>query len=449
MKKIVLLTFAVLMTIADCYSFDVKLLASNKESYSRELTKLDLSNANIWSSRHPLKGDLKSKAINVLSSTFNEMERIDTNCELGLVERLNSDAKHEGVIADDSEMAAFVAYLRQQNLIDDILFRLLMDSADVKKDLANLESRGIYRPRNAWTRQNSTTDLKSFYAPFKTWPDDQTTCTLDTYYTISQNIESKNSTDRDIQISKLNYIAFNQGVIDEVTYKKLEILREHNVLGWSIYMKRYVDIINNAKDKLAKNPETTTTSSFSVEYVSRKEKITKRGVLYITYNSTQVMLLSQLLEKTAKRMEAKSSSIHWQYGDDAKDDSEVYILSPLEQYRLAIKMLKHDMAEIMRSDAFKNTGFTYEHIIAAAYETGFVKSAELDHVLKFEDFWNPKVDRRKSYENFAFQVAGSASVFLPPPFNIIAAMGLVISQSVIISKQDSKPDPDDNWNVVI
>ena len=450
MKKFVVLIVWAIMLITQANAFNVKLLANNKEALTRELTRQDEANADAWARQHRLGEELlKVHAEKALAATFNEMERIDTNCEIGLVTRLQSDAvKHEVIDAED-DVRTFVTYLRRVDLIDDILYRLLSDSITVKNDFTKASyGRVSGRPRNLHTRQNAGVDLEKFYAGVKTWPDEVTKCSFDAYYNITQNIKYNNSNDRDIQMYKLNYLAYSKGVIDVETFNKLEILRKRDVLDWPIYFNRYADIVNNAKDKLTKNPELKSTNDFTAEYVSRKQKITQRGNLYRTYNSTQVMMLAQIIEKTAKRLDSVMVTLNWQYTEDPNGETEVYIFSPMEQYRAAIKMLRKDMGEVMRSEAFRNTGLEYSHLIAAAYEAGFIKSEELDYILKFEDFWNPKIPKWKTYANFAFSLAGTATFYLPPPWNIIGAIGLVMAQGKYVYG-DPEADPDDNWNVII
>jgi hypothetical protein len=223
------------------------------------------------------------------------------------------------------------------------------------------------------------------------------------------------------------------------------VLRKRAVLSWPIYFKRYVDVIANAKDKLTKSPELKAETTFTVEYVSRRDRITKRENLYQSYSSTQIMILAQIIEKAARRMDARRASINWQYTDDPKGEIEIYVLSPMEQYRAAIKMLRKDINEVTRSEAFIGKKLEYEHLIAAAFETGYIKSEELAMVLTFEDFWNPKTPKWKAYANFAFSLAGTAAFYLPPPWNIIGAIGLVLTQTKLNGEQ--RPNEDDNGNV--
>lgn len=447
MKKFVILIASAFLLLADAYAFDVKLLANNKEAYSRELTAEDAAEADSWALHHRLGNDLRKNALRSLADTFKEMERIDTTCDLGLVDRLFLDAQKYGVVSTRGDILDLAAYLRKNDLIDDLLFKILRQSTIVTLDFVNNAGTKAPRPMNVYTRQNSGTDLEKFYAPVKKWPDDIKSCTIDAYFKMTKELSFKNEKDRDGQMLRLNYMAYSHGVINLETFNKLESLRKRDVLGWPVFFRRYADVISNAKDKLTKKPEVRADNNFTVEYVSRRDGLTQRGSLYMTYSSTQVMILAQIIEKTAKRMDAKRASLNWQFGDDPADQ-EIYVLSPMEQYRAAIKMLRKDMAEVMRSDAFRNTKLQYEHLIAAAYETGFIKSEELDLVLKFEDFWNPKTPRWKTYANFAFSLAGTASFYLPPPWNIIGAIGLVLTQSKIVDGEP-KPDPNDNWNVII
>lgn len=450
MKKFVVFATWAFMLIPSVNAFDVRLLANNKEAFSRELTNQDSTNAAEWSRQHHLgEEELQARAVKALADTFNEMERIDTTCELGLIARLQSDALKYQVITDKKDTQKLITYLRHKDLIDDILFKLMKDSVSISFEFDRAGDSVVSgRPRNLYTRQNSNVDLEKMYQSVKTWPDDKTKCSLDTFFSLNQQITATGPKDRSNQLWRLNYLAYSQKVISTEVFNKLEILRKRDVLSWPIYFKRYADIINNAKDKLTKNPELKTTNDFTAEYVSRKQRITQRGNLYRTYNSTQVMMLAQIIEKTAKRMDSRSVTLNWQYTDDPNGETQVYIFSPMEQYRAAIKMLRKDMGEVMRSETFKGTGLEYSHLIAAAYEAGYIKSEELDYILKFEDFWNPKIPRWKTYANFAFSLAGTATFYLPPPWNIIGSIGLILAQGKYVTG-DPEADPDDNWNVII
>lgn len=448
MKKFVLLILSAFFLLADANAFDVELLSNNKESVSREQSDLAKSQAEGWRRMHSLREQLKHFSLKALSETFNEMEKIDTTCDFGLVEKLRADALRFRLIETPGELSSLIEYYRAENLIDDILYKILKTSELATFEFKNSVSRPAQqKPYNVLTRHHANIKLSEFYAPFKKWPDDKNKCTIDTYFEMVKKLDFKNNKDRDNQLTRLNWLAYRNGIIDLESYNKFELLKKYEVLDWKVYFKRYADIINNAKDKMTKNPEPKTTNDFSVEYVSRRDGLTQRTNLYRTFSSTQVIILSQIIEKTAKRIDARTASISWQFGEDPADQ-EIYVMSPMEKYRASIRMLRKEMAEVMRSEAFKGPAVEFDHLIAAAYETGLIKSTELEVVLKFEDFWNPKTPKSKAYANFAFSVAGTATFYLPPPWNVIGAIGLVLTQSKIANK-DRQPDEDDNWNVIL
>ena len=451
MKKVVVLLVGALMLAANADAFDIRKLANNKEVYSRVLTNQDRLNTDLWIKSHPLGAEgLKKAAQLALTETFAEFEKIDSTCEFGVIKKLQEDALRHQIINKESEMITFNIYLRHVDLIDDVLYKIFKDSAQVGFALDSVSTTGITsgRPRNLYTSQNRDVEVEKLYKDFQAWPDERKDCSLDAYFKIAQKLTWKTSQDRDFQLQKLNYIAYTKKAISTEVFNKLEVLRRKSVLNWPVYLNRYVDIIDNAKDRLTKAPEPKATNDFGSEYISRKQNITQRGNLYRTYNSTQIMILAQIIEKTAKRMDSRRVTLNWQYTDDPNGETQVYIFSPMEQYRATLKLLRKDMGEVMRSEAFKGTNLEYGHLIAAAYETGFIKSEELDYILKFEDFWNPKIPKWMTYRNFAFSLAGTATFYLPPPWNILGSVALVLAQGKFAAGEE-EPNPDDNWNVII
>jgi hypothetical protein len=449
MKNFFLLLFLSLAYCFEAQSFDIKLLVNNKESYSRLITNLDMEAVELWMNHHQLTRDeIKTKSKTVLQKVITHFTKRETLCDLGLATMLYKASSEESLIANEEDFSAYLSYMRMENIIDDIFYRLLNKSHAVNADMNKyLRSRVPRRPLNLYTNQNAGIDLKDFYSTFNNWPDDVEYCTLGRYWRLVNKLKWSNSKDLDSQMRKLNWMGVSFGVIDLETFNKLEVLRHSRVLDWHVNINGYLDIVRNAKDKLAIKVEEKSTNNFNETYVSRRDKLTRRGKLYKVYSSTQVMVLAQLIEKTARRIDARYASINFQYTDDPEGEIETYVLSPMEQYRLSIRMLRKEMAEIMRSQSFAGTGIEFNDIISAAFETGMINSEELDYVVKFEDFWNPKTPKWKAYANFAFSLAGTASYYLPPPWNIIGAIGLVVTQSRYMN--DDEPDPDNNWNAVL
>jgi hypothetical protein len=430
-------------------SFDFKLLSNNKEPISRQITRSQARQLNTWLAAQPMaRSELKAKSMAVLNMAMTEFMTRKMQCDLGLPSIFINEAVNGGIIHSADELPSFLTYLREENIIDDIFYKILKDSFEVSSEMAasqdNKYPRRPFRPRN---NINEEVDIAKMYSSFKSWPNDIESCSMGRYLQLINSLKVTGPKDRDARIRRYNYLALQSGVISLETYHKLDVMRRMEVLSWSTNVNGYLDLVQNAKDKLAKEVETSTNNQFNESYISRKEKLTRRGRLYQVFSSTQVMILAQLIEKTAKRMDARHVNLNFQYTEDADSESEIYVLSPMEQYRVSIRMLRKDMAEIMMSNTFRGSGVRYEDLISAAFETGFIKSDELDHVLKFEEFWNPKNSRWRTYANFAFSLTGTASFFLPTPFNVIGAIALVITQSRLMDKK--KNDSDDNWNAIL
>lgn len=448
MKKFIVLIACALFLLADADAINIKLLSSNKEAHSRILSQGEINSTEAWIREYGDEEVLQKKLLEILTNSIEAIEKNGRFCELGLIQFFEKHLIDERIIENSEELPQILNYLRLRNFIDDIFLEILKKSARIQESFKSMENTSPpMRPINLNTRNNVGIHLNDFFSQFKKWPDEKKECSLDAYWEMVTNLNYKNNRDRDLQILKLNYLAFKDGVIDLKIFNRLEILRKKGVLDWPVYLKRYFDIISNLKDKLSTSPENSTSNTFTIEYVSRRNGITAREALYQNYSSTELMLLAQIIERTAKRMDARRATIHWQYSNSPEDE-EIYVLSPMEQYRATLKMLKKEMAEVMRSEIFKNKNVEYEHIIGAAFEAGFIRTEELNYVLRFEDFWNPKTPKWKAYFNFVSSFAGTAVFYLPPPWNLVGAIGLLLTQTKI-ANGNKKPDPDDNWNVII
>ncbi|MFA7614068.1 MAG: hypothetical protein WCY48_07505 [Candidatus Caldatribacteriota bacterium] len=431
------------------HAFDPAVFRNNKEALSRQVSNEDVERMKYWLKQRNLSEEqmyhLSSNFLNGVLSDFVEQ---DTYCDLYLPYLFLDVLKGEGVVTRDDDIYQFYVYLRHSNLIDDLFYDLLKKSTRIVVNFEQNKNRPIgRRPLNLYKRYSRVDDLEKFYQPFKSWPDEVDSCTIQTYLRHINQLNLSNSKSRNKDLKKLNWLGYQQGILSLENYNRLEILREAYITNWPITTARYIDIIKNAKDKKAIVREESSTDDFNMTYVLRKENITRRGKLYAAYNSTQIFLMSQIIERTAKRMDAKYVELSFQYTDDPEGEGEIYVLSPMEQYRVSINMLKKEIAELVRSETFRGTPLEYADIIAASYETGLLKSEDIEQVLKFEDFWNPKVSRWQAYRNYAFSLAGTATYYLPPPWNILGAVGLIMTQMKLTDKPEA--DPDDNWNSII
>jgi hypothetical protein len=138
-------------------------------------------------------------------------------------------------------------------------------------------------------------------------------------------------------------------------------------------------------------------------------------------------MMSDLLKKSFERMDATRADLVFTRGDQ----SEVIPLSPMGQYYFARKLLKKSIDDLNRSSLFSGSPFSYEDIVTAALETGLIQSNLISEVLKIDDLWNPSVNSWSKLSRFLLQVSGSANVFVPPPYNLISALALMVVEGVI------------------
>lgn len=448
MKKLGLILITGLVCL-NAVAADAELIANNKESESRVLTILNKYRLKKW--RKHNQADIYQEAKLIFSNTLTTFEKRDSYCDIGFSRLLMDEAKKASLISEDNEFIPFLSYLRSKDIIDDILMKNIILSNSLDKDLKKSKDNKsiIIPPIDAENKKTEELNLKDLYANINTPSDEISSCSLGKFYSLAMNLKWKKKGQRDRLLHQTNYLAYKNEIISRETFNQVEVIRKSGMIDWNVFIGGYLDIINNAKDKLSPTgkPEKDP-AKYSTKYADRKAKLTNREKLYKNFDSTQIMILSDIIHKTSKRMEAHYVAINFQYENKPDSEVETYVLSPMERYRLSIKMLRKDMGEVMRSDTFANKAIDYEDLVSAAYETGLIKSEELELILKFEDFWNPKDPKWKIYSNFAFSILGTAAFFLPPPWNIVGAIALVVTQTQVNKKQ-KKANPDDNWNVVI
>jgi len=154
-------------------------------------------------------------------------------------------------------------------------------------------------------------------------------------------------------------------------------------------------------------------------------------------------MLSNLLKKMFDRMDATKTEVVFTF----KTGSETLPVSPMGQYYLARKLLRKDMEELSRSSLFAGAQVTHEDLVAAALETGLINADILDSVLKIDDIWNPQVKPWKKVSDYGIRVVGTATLFLPPPFNIISSVALVFIDGLMSKNKTKSNQADASYDI--
>jgi len=178
---------------------------------------------------------------------------------------------------------------------------------------------------------------------------------------------------------------------------------------------------------------------------SKKKKKTHglsyRLAFYQRYNATQIDLMAKAFYRFNRRISAKKVYLTYDFEGDGSD-TEVVHLSLTEQYDVAVNQLHNEYADVMTSsELFQGRKIEFEDLVLAGLETGYVPAQELNEILKIDDRWNPpEATGFRKVMTIIQKYGGPLLILVPPPFNMISSLSLVLVQSVIL-KDKKEPDP--------
>ncbi len=241
-------------------------------------------------------------------------------------------------------------------------------------------------------------------------------------------------------LKHLNKVAMTKKIIKVDDYKMIEQMRVNKAHEWPITLSEY----RSKLDAIAKAfPKRTKESAKLVTDAGRfRNKTSLRQGLYEKFNSTQIILLANVVKSLRKRLDSKDITIHINYVDQ---ESEIISLSPMEKFRFILKLLRKELALINNSTMLNGQRANYIDIITAAYEVGYISSIEIEQLAALEDIWNPKKTTKEKVMVWVKMFGGVASVLLPPPFGFLSVMAIML-----IDQQTSEApvDPDADFNLL-
>lgn len=400
--------------------------------------------------------ELNKKITKVFYQSVKEfLDTEDKQCELRLIDVIKSNFKKAQIETDPESLQDTFKMLRVTDAIDDIFYDIL---TGIRKDhfkLAELNTdRRQLRIQFPHKKLIAKNDVKDMFSGFSEWPDESSRCVYQEYVYIRRNIKNKKdkTSDKGAHFRILLDKALSDKVITLETFNKLEYLRtKSSVNKRSYWLNEYFKIIFNAKNKMRPIKSTYVVKEiqdeddFSSERIKRFSKITRRKLLYRKYNETQIILLSQILQKSSRRMgvdpdtESKTPFITQEFSVlNEEGTRDTYVekieLDPQSQYNLARRLLRKDMTELQMMDIFIGLQITHEDIVMAALETGYISLEDIEYVVKYDDLWNPNKTDLEKIVGFVGSVAGVSTLFLPPPWNITASIAIGVIEGIILSK---------------
>jgi hypothetical protein len=239
-------------------------------------------------------------------------------------------------------------------------------------------------------------------------------------------------------LKHINKLARNDGYISDDDYKVLETFRVKKVHEWPVTLNDYAQTVEQLgkrfNTRVKENSNLITQTKF-------RQKYSMRMSLYNKFNSTQIIMLANLVKGLKTRLESKDVTITINYVDRP---SETIELSPMEKFRFILKLLRKEMADLNNSSILEGKTATYLDLITAAYEVGYISATEIEQLASLQEIWNPTKTPKEKAMYWVKTFGGVASVLLPPPFGFVSVMAIMLIDQQI---KDAPVDRDPDFNL--
>jgi hypothetical protein len=409
---------------------------------------------------------LRDQITNIFYDTLlNFLNARDNQCELRFIDVLTNELNRQGIASNEKSITDHLMMIRVYNGIDDIFFKILKDNV---RDFYGLKNLNLKKTPSKLILKHekllANNDIKDLYSNFEEFPDEIDQCAFQEFTFIKNKVKDKNNLKAEKPLKEmgiLNKKAFEDGIISLESYHKLEYLREDSSVSKKyVWMKDYLKIIFQAKNQMTpisrsyKPVSLDDEDKFSSERVRRFSKLTRRELLYKKYDENQIVLLSQILQKASRRMgvDADTESGRPYLSQEfsvlqPNGERRTYVeridLDPQSQFNLARRLLRKDMVELQMMDMFNGLKITYEDVVMAGFETGYISIEDINYVVRYDDLWNPNITKFERVMGLVFKVAGYSTFFLPPPWNVVATIAIGIVDG-IVEKRTSTGAENDN-----
>lgn len=405
-----------------------------------------------------------------LDNLYNFMNKNQAQCDLGYISGLSLDLqKINGVMSFDETIDIF-KMLRVNNVIDDVFYDILENLTKDHFAMSNLEL-SVTPIKNAFKNYDKKIgehNLNALFSAFRTYPDEVASCSLTEYALLRDSVgnirDSKAAKNK--LLKDLSYVALDKKLISIETYHKLRALSKSTTLeSETPPLRKYFKIIFSAKNRMIpykrnyKVINLEDENVFSTERIKRFSRLTRRKLLFQKYDENQIVLLSQAMKKTSQRMGVDPDTktgipyLIMEFNIEKQSGQTQNLVERIEldtqsQFNLARRLLRKDMVALQMMKSFQAVAISYEDLVMASLETGYISLDDIEYVTKYDDLWNPEINKTERATRMAVSIAGYATFFLPPPWNITAAVGLSIIEG-IAGRNNINGAANDNPNTFI
>lgn len=409
-------------------ALDLRLLRNDKEAVSR------------YSLRHPpgvptaMDLSLAHASFEEFGFALNSLLPSRSPSEIQLIRGFQTRLAERSLPSDHDSIQSFFLEWRRRQWIDDLLLEVLDQNHSL---LQTLEQNQIPRlsgttraagHRLTHSRKITPDVLNDALAPLKGSTPLSPGMAPDFWPGIAANL--KQLAQHPDSVRLLVNQAYLLGCLTPLEFSLADALRLNRVEDWPLHLGPYLRMIRTFKNN--KTPASPTSldlspNPFSSQTIYRKNSLTWRKSLYSRFSPLQSNLLVSLMKRLFERMNADQAALV--FSSASGTSSESIPLSPMGQYFFARKLLLKDMQDLNRSVLFRESPFVFEDLITASLESGLINSGILQEVYQIDDLWNPVMKPWSKVAGFALQATGNAAVFLPPPYNVISSVALILIEA--------------------
>ncbi len=400
---------------------------------------VDLSNDREGSSLYSGHGENKavSKALNQIESSqildaFNDTEKElvpSKLCSFRVYEEFAEKLQRINPKFNQFEGAIF--HLRQTNEIDDVVTKILLSSHNVSNTKLYLPKKreDLFLPK-ARVVDGALKILEGFDKKL------ENNCLDEAYPMIYSEIMRLDPKIKSYHLEALFVEAYEKKVLNYENYLNLEKARKNDLEKNQLTLNSYFRKIRTIRTQFPLR-DPTEKSNF-VTLKADKLKVTRRQRLLEEYSHLQIMMMANVIKKLRERLESPKAEILIY---DRQNGVETITLEPMERFRLAIKLLRKEMALLSLNTYFSGRTPSYMDLMVSSYEVGIIPASELEEVSGLEEIWNPKKTFWQKAQIWVRTLSSVATIAIPPPYGFIPALALVVIEMTAGTKDDNTNDP--------
>ena len=360
-------------------------------------------------------------------------------CEAAVLDQLYESAVKEGLIKDRSGLTAVLVALRSQDRMDDVillpLWKALPAFLSVGKFVPEINATPMATPA-----ENQDADEKRRY---ELLGGASRACPTDTLLVMKAKLHKElgKKYHRHMLWKEIKQ-AHKDQMIDDSAYAWLGALftAEYDRAPFTLSM--VAPKVRDVKNKSNLNSPLGSPTKIASKKKKKTKGLSNRLYLYQKYTAEQILLIGDMFYRFSRHNWAAKVELVWTYDEEGKD-VEKRTLTLMEQYHAAVRTLHVEFASEARvSDIFSGLVIDYDDVVMATLEVGLMPGTDVDRLMKIDDLWSPKVPKWQKIAKAVQTYGGPALIFVPPPFNMISTMALVLLQGTLLKTKSTKHGDD-------